>query len=260
MTENFDNRDDEILGAYLDGELPEEQASGLAERLAREPRLRSRLEALRGADDATRAVFANLDEVPIPASVLGLFDAGSRKATADIVPFPRRIVQSFTSMPVAIAASVALLAGFLVRDFLRDTPEPSGHFDLYEARVIDRETGLHDLLEHGISAEKRVLSNAASGRVLLTFEDGSGDFCRQLEIEAGERSGQGVACRRGRNWQIEAFAFTGPRSAAGAYRMASGETPKAIESTIDALIGRGDPLGPDEEKLIISNSWKKPGQ
>lgn len=260
MTENPDNREDELLGAYLDGELPEEQASVLAERLKRDPRLRSRLEAMRGADDATRELFASLDEVPIPANVLGLFHAGGRQATADVVPLPQRIVQRFTTMPVAIAASVALLAGFLVRDVLRETPEPAGRFDLYEARVVDRDSGLHDLLEHGISAEDRVLSDAASARVLLTFEDGSGEFCRQLEITAGDSSGQGVACRRGRSWQMEAFAFTGPRSAGGPYRTASGETPKAIESTIDALIGRGDPLGSDEEKRIISGGWKKSGQ
>ena len=49
--------DDELLSAYIDGELPEDAADALTTRLASDPQLMQHFEAMRGADAAVRDVY-----------------------------------------------------------------------------------------------------------------------------------------------------------------------------------------------------------
>lgn len=255
MMERPELDDDTLLSAYLDGELADDEADRITERLAREPELMRRLEAMKTADDATRQAFEELDEQPMPAAVLDMLGASAAARSATVVPFPQRIVRNFAQLPVALAASVALVAGFLVSNVLRDAPtDPYG---ITSAGVVAAGSDLHELLEHGISAEPQQFADGSTGQLVLTFEDKAGDYCRQLVVDGGEHGVQGVACRRGGNWQVEALSFGGGVDAGGPFRQASGTTPAAVNSAIDALIGPGDPLGADEEKALISDSWKK---
>lgn len=247
--------DDTLLSAYLDGELADDEADRITERLAREPALMRRLEAMKSADDATRQAFARLDEQPMPAAVLDMLGASKAEHSATVVPFPQRIVRNFTQLPVALAASVALVAGFLVSNVLREAPtDPYG---ITAAGVVAAGSDLHELLEHGISAEPQQFADGATGQLVLTFEDKTGNYCRHLVVDGGEHGLQGVACRRAGGWQVEALSFGGGMDAGGPFRQASGTTPPAVNSAIDALIGPRDPLGVDEEKQLISDTWQK---
>lgn len=255
MMERPDLDDDTLLSAYLDGELGDDEADRITERLAREPALMRRLEAMKSADDATRQAFEKLDEQPMPAAVLDMLGASKAERSATVVPFPQRIVRNFAQLPVALAASVALVAGFLVSNVLREVPtDPYG---ISPAGIVAAGSDLHDLLEHGISAEPQQFANGSTGQLVLTFEDKAGDYCRQLVVDGGGHGVQGVACRRGSSWQVEALSFGGGADAGGPYRQASGTTPAAVNSAIDTLIGARDPLGVDEEKALISETWRK---
>lgn len=255
MMERPDLDDDTLLSAYLDGELADDEAERITERLAREPALMRRLEAMKSADDATRQAFEKLDEQPMPAAVLDMLGTTAAERSATVVPFPRRIVRHFIQLPVALAASVALVAGFLVSNVLREAP--SDPYGITPAGVVAAGSDLHELLEHGISAEAHQFADGATGQLVLTFEDKAGDYCRQLVVDGGEHGVQGVACRRDGSWQVETLSFGGGVDAGGPFRPASGTTPAAVNSAIDALIGPRDPLGVDEEKALISDTWKK---
>lgn len=256
MMKQPDKDDDTLLSAYLDGELPDDEANRITERLAREPALMRRLEAMKGADDATRQAFSTIDERPMPAAVLEMLGADARGPAASVVPFPKRVVQNFTQLPVALAASIALVAGFLVNEILREAP--ADPFRITPTGVVADGSDLHELLEFGISAEPQELTDGATGRLVLTFEDKAGDYCRHLVVDAGDHGMQGVACRRSGDWQVEALSFGGGTDAGGPFRQASGTTPAAVDSAIDTLIGSSDPLDLDEEKALISDTWNKP--
>ena len=58
----------------------------------------------------------------------------------------------------------------------------------------------------------------------------------------------------------KAVSIAGRRAPDGSYQQASGDTPKAIDSAIDALIGPLPPLDREEETSLISNGWKKSGK
>lgn len=259
MTE-IDNTDDIALCAYIDGELPDDEVRKLKERLLKEPDLAQRLETLRGADSEVLKLYDAIDKRPMPKAVLEMLGQGAPESQdSNVIAFPKRGLQQFFQLPVAIAASVALLAGFLVANIYQEsTTAASGQSGLY-AGAVDTGSELHRLLEQGISAEVQTLASGQRAEVLLTFQDRNGDYCRQLQIDGVGAPVQGVACRRGSAWQVEATSIAGKRAPDGSYQQASGDTPDAIDSAIDSLIGDAPPLDTEEEKAIISKTWKKSG-
>lgn len=256
MNEIEDNTDDIALSAYIDGELPPNDARALKERLLKEPALARRLEILRGADSDALRLYAAIDKQPMPQAVLDLLGQEPTLAKdSNVIAFPKRGLQQFFQMPVAIAASVALLAGLLVADVFREanlaSPESAG---LYAGQV-DTRSSLHQLLENGTSAQPGTLSDGVTAELLLTFQDRDGDYCRQLRVDGSGAPVQGVACRRGGAWQVEALSLSGARAPDGSYQQAGGETPAAIDSAVDSLIGARPPLDLEEENTIISSGW-----
>lgn len=256
---DMDKTDDEILSSYIDGELSRDEADALTERLANEPALMQRLEALRSADSAVRDVYAAIDDAPLPDAVLDLFEQKPSEDTADnVVAFPVRGFRQFLQAPVAIAASVALIAGVLLADIFRQGTIPAFDEVSLVAGTIDAQSGLHDLLENSASGVPRDLGNGATAELVLSFEDSSGDFCRQLAVSETGRSAHGVACRRGDAWQLEVVAYGVPASPTGQFTMAAGAIPEAVTTAVDGLIGAGETLDREQEILIISEGWEKP--
>lgn len=251
----MDKSDDELLGAYIDGELAGRQLQDLEARLQEDAGLSARLAALRAADRATRELYAEVDRAPMPDDVLALIEKGQNEGS-NIVAFPQRAIRRFFEWPVAVAASVALLAGFLLSDLRQQAPESTAPVQAFAARAIDSSSGLYDLLENSISGEEQPLEDDAIGLAVLTFEDGSGAFCRQLRVDTRADSVHGVACRRGDDWQLEAVAYAA-RTPGSQFQPASPDIPLNIIATVDALGGPGDPLETDQEKHLISKGWKK---
>lgn len=258
MTETDEHTDDIALCAYIDGELPELEVRALQARLLQEPELAQRLEVLRGSDSDAQRLFAAIDERPMPQAVLDLLEQTPAAADeSNVIAFPLRGVQQFLQIPVAVAASVALLAGFLVADLFRTTDLASPAVSNLVAGQIDANSHLHRLLEEGTSNDAQMLAEGVSAELLLTFKDLNGDYCRQLRVDGGAAPLQGLACRRGDAWQVEAVSIAAEPAPDGSYQLASGATPIAIDAAIDALIGPRPPLDAAEEKAIISNTWKK---
>jgi hypothetical protein len=166
-------------------------------------------------------------------------------------------LRRFLEAPVAIAASVALVAGFLAGDMVRRTPE-SGALriaSLYGG-AIPRTSELHDFLESGVSTEPEVLSGDVRGTLLLTFENEDSEWCRQLQLASASGSMQALACRRNGAWQMEAVTYDVAASPDGNYQAASPRSSTALEAAVDAQIGDRAPLGAEEEVLLISRGWK----
>jgi hypothetical protein len=254
------SRDDELLSAMLDGELDEVAAIALKERLAGEPQLAKRLATLRRADDQTRAMFATIDELPMPQGVIDLLAAnGASEAlpASNVISFPRRMIDRFASAPVAIAASVALAAGFFANRLFEGAPTAPASIAVLQAQTVPQGSAVYELLENNASAEPVDLADGATGRVLLTFADENGDWCRQLAIESNDASVQALACRRSGDWRSEVIAFGNP--AAGAYQPASAAALAIISAAVDSRIGDRAALEADEERQLLNKQWlKKP--
>jgi hypothetical protein len=258
MTQDSITPDDAALSAYLDGELPQDQADRLTERFAAEPVLARRLEAMRSTDHATRQLFAALDDMPIPKAVLELLQRKAPGAAkSNVIGFPVRVLRQFMQVPVAIAASAALLAGFLVHDLLRSDATTGSDLSTIVAGDVAAGSELFELLETGISSETQALAGGLRGRLLITFQDRSGDYCRQLHLSSERRSMQALACRRAGGWQVEMLDFEPASPSDGQYQQASRQSTAAVDAAIDALIGGNEPLDSAAESDLVRQGWKE---
>lgn len=257
---NRDMTDDEWLSAWLDGELSRDEAERLEQRLTAEPELARRLERLREADRKAQLAFHAIDGTPMPQAVLDLLkdeNAGrSQKAQDAQVVRLRSRAPRFFQMPVAIAASAALVAGFLVHDLI--SPQGVGHDPaLPMSGVIAGDSGLYRMLETVPAGEAVGLPDAGRAEVVLSFRADDGDWCRQFRLWNAASALHGLACRQPGGWQLETASFARPDSSEATFRQAVGATPAALGAAVRARLGGREPLGSDEEKRAISEGWKE---
>lgn len=255
-----DMSDDERLSAWLDGELPPDEAKRLEERLAAEPVLARRLERLREADREAQHAFRAVDGTPLPQAVLDLLQDGdaerSREAQNVQVVRLRPRAPRFFQVPVAIAAGVALVAGFLVHDLLA----PRGVGDdaaLPTSGLIAGDSRLYRMLETAPAGEPVELPGGGSAEVVLTFQANDGDWCRQFRLGTAGSALQGLACRQPGGWQLETATFAGPGPSDATFQQAAGGAPAALEAAVRARLGGREPLGREEESRVISVGWEE---
>lgn len=216
---------DEILCAYLDGELDPQASARVRDALAADPGARLRLERLRNADAALR------DTLPLPAADALLATlAGRARASAS----PRRSAL----IPWAVAASlVGIVAGYLVA---RSTMTPG--FTSLDGQLLQA-------LQRGRAGEQTV-----GARVLLTFQAADGRYCRLFRSAGSAVQGEGLACRDDQGWQLVAWDAVGEDSA-DAFRTAGASA--LVDGAMVALGGQ-PALSADEEDALIARQWRAP--
>lgn len=256
MSDVGQDRDDELLSAYLDGEIPRAEAVELERRLAREQVLSERLEALRAMNHAAAEAFRMFDERPMPKRVLELLGENETEGEADnVAPFrhlPR--LGRFFQLPVVLAASIALAAGLWLGGLSGKREAPDGA--AYKQHIPEG-SALHAAFDRVASGEVIELGGDRRAAPLLTFRSDSGAWCRQVRITGGAAPADTLACRRNGAWAVELVTF-GPATRApgeAPYGQASGGGTPAMRAALDDLIGREPPLGRAEEADVIGQGW-----
>jgi hypothetical protein len=256
MSDERTGLDDELLSAYLDGELARVAADQLERRLTREPALAERLEAMRGMDRATAAAFRSIDERPMPRRVLELLGEEGKDeqpGRSSVVPLRRRpALGELFQLPVALAASIALAAGLWLGRLLPGET-PGGD---YPSRITET-SPLYTAFERTASGAALELDGGRYAEPVLTFLSGTGAWCRELRISGGAAPVDTLACRRDGAWHVELVTF-GPAAegpAEGSYGQASAGAAPAMRAALDALRGGEPPLGAAEEQAVIGGGW-----
>lgn len=171
----FSHSDDELLSSHLDGDLTAEEGARLEQRLATEPALNERLDALRAAaalastsvsplagPDSDRLIAAALDASATASNVTDLTSASSRRRV-----WPTRIATAAAGV-VALALSVSVLqsidTGGSDND-AGDTDTGSAVFDEVDAALndsTDDDTAGDMALESQMAAEDEADFDAGS--------------------------------------------------------------------------------------------------
>jgi hypothetical protein len=234
---NIANLTDEVLCAYLDGELSPEAQAALEHQLLSEPGARVRLDRLRDSDDRLRRAFA----LPSAAAVDPLVRLLNADSPDNVVRMRASRLRRYAAPAgLALAATVAGLAiGFGWRGALEaPVTETSG---------LALSGKLQGALDHTLSGQSR-----GGIKVLFTFLRDDGVPCRQFEVADGVVAAEGLACRNAdKHWQVSAWREM-PRTVDG-YRTAGGDE-SPIEAVVDALDASG-PLSPTDEAALIAKGW-----
>lgn len=237
---------EELLSAYIDGELSESEAAAFADMLEHDPSLAAELERLQESD---RLLIAALDDGIDGASdeaALRRFGL-SEGEVVKVLPRPANEnapVWRRWALPAggAIAAALALI---LVR------PAPVG--DPLQAPTVQR------ALDSTASLQMASLEGGASLIPRLSFRAADGRYCREFRFQEAKATNaiDAVACRGDDGWAVEAKATAAATDILdrGSIELAGAVEHPQLDAAFDRL-GGGDPLGPNEEKRLIAHHWE----
>lgn len=242
--------DMERLNAYLDRQLPPDEALAFEAELATNPALVKQLEALRAVDEALRAPFdAKLNEaiperflralqepveqvVQQPAEILNFSEAKARRDA--VQSSPKRSLWASWPARGAIAASVAV--GLIAVTQLQPSQSKS---EAIEVALNETPSGISTKLAGGETLTPQ-----------LSFAARDGRYCREFDL-AAETS---IACRSGKSWRIEGSVKSVARTNNDRFATATGSG-EALDATY-ARLGAGDPLDKTQERAVIARKWQ----
>lgn len=227
------------LAALADGQLPEAQAREVEAAVGGDPALAAQLEAHRKLRSTLQAHFAPVLEEPVPDHLVALLQADGASSGAQVIDFAearRKRVSSRPArwrfvIPTALAASLVLgLVGLGLQS-------RSGYLGGDVARALDSQPS-------GSGPQ------SAPVRVLLSFRDQQGSFCRGYV--AGQQSG--IACHDARGWKLTT-GFGGSARQDGEFRQAGSADAQLME-TAQAMAPAGA-LDADGEAAAIRKRWQR---
>lgn len=246
---------DEILSAFLDGELPESQVQRLRERLSKDPALADRLAELSATDEALVRRYSAIDERPLPEALQQLLaDSDTRfepepqleTQSAEVVEFPLwRRARKVLSEHAGLAASVALALGFGLAQVTGTlTGEP-----------LDSWQPVAESLENLPSGASQSLPDGREITPRISFVNQQGQYCRQYQVTGPEQNSENIACRTAQGsgvWEQMA-SIRQPARETGSYQTASGGS--VLDSVLDQMMADGI-VEPSREQQLIEQNWR----
>lgn len=243
---------DEELMAWVDGELPPPAADRVAAAVAADTGLAARAARLQGLNHQLRQAFAaELDE-PVPDALAAIARGEHLAAPATgarVVPLAARRRLGWAQWG-GLAAGVVLAVALLPQRWTQGDAPGALVSTQADGRLVAR-GALADALERGLAGEPR----PDGTRLLLSFRDRTGEFCRSFAAPAG----RGLACREAGQWQIVVLtapvAPVPPASAASEQlRLASSELPAAVLAAVEQRIA-GLALDTTQERAARDTGW-----
>lgn len=203
--------EDDDLVRYLDGELDAAAIEAVEAGLARDPALRARLVALSKGTALLRAAFTapKHDDASdrLAHKVASMLAAAQRVSVSAATPVRAGTGRRWI-LPVAVAASVAVLAAGIGGGFLASDARVAGELARIEAaREQDRlafELALQKALETEVSGTTVAWEGAGTGTrgtitPVRTFKSADGQWCREYAVAPLADGAAGrehaVACR-----------------------------------------------------------------
>jgi hypothetical protein len=228
---------DELLCAYLDGELDEAMRARVAAALESDAGGRVRLERMRVADERLRR------DLP-PRAAAGVDSVAEYILRHAAQPAAARRGPRRWQLPVAIAAAAACVAfGFV----LARLQVPASVADLRDGDLAG--PGLQSVLESRPSGE-RASRDGLALTVELTMTARDGSPCRLFEAHGAGTDAEGVACREARGWRVVALDRTVPP---GAGFHTAGASP-LLDLVMDRL--EATTLDPAQERALLARGWR----
>lgn len=238
--------DDEKFFAWLDGELPPEEAARVEAEVSADPRMSRLADEHRAMAVGLRNAFADIEAQPVPRRLEHVVDRDDKIASlaeARAVRAARKPPSIWVQMgALAATLAVGVFAGNMMTGMsIRGSSSP---IESEAGRLVASAD-----LENALYARLASMPADSGPRIGLTFRDKSGAVCRTFQ----DQSASGLACREGGDWRIRSL-FQASEGQTTDYRMASGQDPQlmeAVEASMD-----GEPFDAAQEKAALKRDWR----
>jgi hypothetical protein len=246
---------DQLLMAYVDGELSPDLAALILSRLETEPDLLQRLEEHQRLRRELSSVYGSVMGEPLPPSLTALLSReGAQSAPAPVIPLFSRprpeldfdFKRFGRAWPVLAAAAAAAVFGVGLSE-LRHAGDPLTRTD---DGTIVASGPLARALERNLAAD----AAGSGGKIMASFEDRSGRYCRVFETASGGHE-DGVACKSDGRWLIVALANGAGAAPSNGYRQAASPLSPSVATAVDELQA-ASALTPEQERKARTEQWR----
>lgn len=251
---------DEVLAAYVDGELDGTERVRVEQAIAQDAQLAQRVAQQRALRERLRAAFNGVLQEAVPQRLAQAARLGAPSGPAQVIDLARiradrarrgggqRQVKT-RRYTIAACLVVGLMAGVLIQRLAA----PGALTEFHDGSLL-----AHGALAHALN--EQLASTASSGaqvRIGVTFRARSGNYCRTFAL-SGSRALAGLACRDQEHWQVLNLVAAEAASAGGNgqnMRMASSNLPPALLQAVNERIS-GEPLNAAAEAKARNNGWR----
>ncbi len=240
-----DEVSDELLFAYVDGELDAATAAQIDAAVAQDKSLAARVSQQRQLRELLHGNFDPVLREPVPdrllhalapAPAIDIHAARARKSHGG----KRRWAWPEWG---AMAATLVLgiVAGLNYQGPAGDQP------------LVVQEGGLvaRGYLDSALSNQPGGDVGANGAQIGVSIKTASGEYCRSFSL----RTSAGLACRRGRDWVIETLAATAASPGPAEFRQAASFLPEPVRIAIEQRMS-GEPLTEAEEAEQVEAQWR----
>ena len=241
---------DEMITAWLDGEVSPQQREEIEQAVAASPQLSQRVARLSQMDRMLAPAYAATLKAPIPERFDAILSrpraaswslSGLRSVFGSLLE-PRQLGMAAAALVVAVVAGSLLLATPAGKPGFETTAD--GHLVANNEMAISLAS-----LQSGDTAGSQAV------RIKLSMVDEGGNYCRQFET-AGSA---GLVCLDGGKWKVDTLS---PAKASdgqvGQYVMADGAVDPAIAAALERR-GVKQLLDRTQEAAAIASGWKATG-
>ena len=255
---------DDVLMAYVDGELDAATRAAIDAALTQDRELAVRIERQRALRHAVHATYEQVLDEPMPRRLLE-FASGAipesdrttgyaRNSRANRFAWLRHWTWfEWGSMTASLA--IGVLAGGALLGVLREnfTDPGKGLEFVSDGAGLRARGALARALSEQLAATQ---APGAPVKVGLSFVSRSGEYCRTFTLERGGAAGRlgGLACRSGGEWRLELVAQDDRPATRGEFRTAASGTPPAVMRALDERI-EGSTLDANTELEAQRRGW-----
>jgi hypothetical protein len=227
--------DDDLLMAFVDGELDEVTRARVERAIAEDPALQARLEVQRRLRARLAAHYAPAAEEEVPERLRSMLETNIVRLQ------PARAAPPLWQVVTALAATLVL--GFFIGERIG---APSGPIGVEDGRMV-AQGALADALDAQLASAQPA---DAPTRIGVTFTHRDGRPCRTFESEAVS----GLACHGESGWQLlMTTAGTGPHQSG--YRQAASGGALVLQAAQEAMAG--EPLEAEAERRARDSGWRR---
>ncbi|HEY1726590.1 MAG TPA: zf-HC2 domain-containing protein [Steroidobacteraceae bacterium] len=250
---------DELLAAYVDGELDGAELARVEQAIARDKQLAQRVAQQRALRARLRSAFDGVLQEAVPQRLAQAARVRAHSGPAQVIDLARvraerarrnNSPRSFNLRRYAVAAT--LVVGLALGALLQRISTPATLTEFRDGSLQAR-GALAQALNEQLASNP---ASAAQVHVGLTFKQHSGSYCRTFVLEA-TRPMAGLACREQDRWRILDLVSTDGSSAAvngQNLRTASSSLPAALLQAVNERIS-GDPLSAPAEAKARGSGW-----
>jgi hypothetical protein len=235
--------DDDMLMAFVDGELDEIGRARVERALAQDPALKARLAVQQRLRARLAEHYAPAVEEEVPERLRAMLENG----VVDLAAARARRARPLWRSVAALAATLVL--GLAVgRTLLAPGAPAAGPIAVVDGAMMARGDLARALDTQLASAQ----APDAATRIGVSFANNDGRLCRTFDSQAAA----GVACRTDNGWQVMVTA-PGSGGQRGQYRQAGSESLLVQQAAQEMMAG--EPLDDAAERRARDSGWRRGG-